>query len=150
MQFCALPQACRETRRSVYIHGPLRFDVRVYKLKAPPSLDAIEAALKALDSRSFTGPLDAGCGLEEGVRIVKLERLERNACSVGALIRVLYKVEKRKLWSDLYDFKFSTNAGELEVFVKRVSGLGRTDPDFVVGELTRVLARQPVTGARSV
>jgi hypothetical protein len=119
--------------------------VRVYQLQAPSSLDAVEAALKALDARSFTGPLDAGCGLEEGVRIVKIERLERNAGSVGALIRVLYKVEKRKLWSDLYDFKFTVNAGELEVSVRRVSGLGRTDPDFIVNELARVLARQPAT-----
>ena len=124
--------------------------MRVYKLKVPSSLDAVETALKALDSRSFTGPLDAGCNLEEGIRIVKLERLERITGSVKALIRVLYKVEKRKLWSDLYDFKFAINAGELEVFVRRISGLGRTDPDFVVSELTRVLARPPATDVRSV
>lgn len=121
--------------------------MRVYRLKTPSSLDAVEHALRTLDSRAFPGPLDAGCTTEEGVRIVKLERLERSASSIEALIKISYKTGKRKLWSDLYVFKFVAVAGELEVAARRVSGLGRTDPDFIIDLLARTLAQQSATSA---
>jgi hypothetical protein len=79
--------------------------------------------------------------VEEGVRVVKLERLEFGTSSARALVRVSYKAKGLKMWSDLYDFEFTVTAGGVVVTVRRVSGLGRTDPEFIVGEITRLLTQ---------
>jgi len=106
------------------------------------SPSSLREALRALDSRELWGPLDSERAIEEGFRVVKLERLEVGASSVEALVRVSYKAKGRKLWSDLYDFRFTVTADGVVVTVKRVSGLGRTDPDFIVSEVARLLAQQ--------
>jgi len=120
---------------------PRRPPVRVYRLKLARDLRSIEAALRALDSREIRGPLDSGRDVEEGVRVVKLERLEFGTSSARALVRVSYKAKGLKMWSDLYDFEFTVTAGGVVVTVRRVSGLGRTDPEFIVGEIARLLTQ---------
>ncbi len=116
--------------------------VRTYKLGFARDLSSIEAALRALDSRGLWGPLDSERSAEECLRVVKLERLKAGTASLEALIRVSYRVKGRKLWSDLYDLRIAVAADGAVVIVKRISGLGRTDPDFIVGELARLLAQQ--------
>ncbi|MEM0344514.1 MAG: hypothetical protein QXP94_00610 [Thermofilaceae archaeon] len=111
--------------------------MRFYKLINPGGLQAVKAALEALDSW-------VQADSEGGVRVVKIERIRTTPGMLEALVRISYKARSRRAWSDL--FMLEAQQVGLEVFleVHRISGIGRTDPDFLVDSLAKRLALQAV------
>lgn len=115
--------------------------MRVYRLRGAYDPDVVEACLRALDAQEFPSPVEAGDATEEGIRVVRLELVERRGAALRALVRVSYKLSGRRVWSDLYQLELAPHAGELEAVVRRISGVGRTDPDFLVDALMRSLTK---------
>lgn len=107
----------------------------MYAISVAGGLPAVRDALAALDSWMH---LDA----EGGARVIRVERLRNAPGLLEALVRVSYKARKRRAWSDLYRFEFQQAGSEVTVVAHHVSGMGRTDPDFLVDLLLRRLALQ--------
>lgn len=109
--------------------------MRKYSLSLPCSVSELRKALLELDSRRYPLSTEA-----EGARLLKVEYVEESGDRLNALVRVIYRLQGRKCWSDLYNLAIEPS-GELSVLiaVKRISGIGRTDPDFLITELVRRL-----------
>lgn len=95
----------------------------------------MKEALEALDSWIHVDP-------EGGVRVLKIERIRAAPGILEALVRISYKARPRRAWSDLFMLELQQAGAELTLVVHRVSGLGRTDPDFLVDCLAKRLALQ--------
>lgn len=119
--------------------------MRIYSLNIAPRLKSLVRALEKLDSLSLKGPLEAGGRVVEGTRRLHVDYVRVRRSSVEALIRVSYDVGAGKCWSDVYLFSVTPWDNKVVILVRRVSGIGRTDPDFMVEELLRALTSE---GAR--
>ncbi|MCD6357624.1 MAG: hypothetical protein J7L75_03495 [Thermoproteales archaeon] len=120
--------------------------MRVYSLNVAPRPQLLIKALEKLDSLTLSGPVEVGDEVMNGVRRLCIDYVKRREASVEALIRISYAVEAGKCWSDVYLFTLSPRGSTVVVLVKRISGMGRTDPDFVIDELLRVLASEAARG----
>lgn len=109
--------------------------MRCYKLSTPGGLQAVKEALEALDSWIHADS-------EGGVRVVKIERIRTAPGILEALVRISYKSSIRRTWSDLFMLELQQAGSELILVIQRISGMGRTDPDFLVDCLSKRLALQ--------
>jgi len=120
--------------------------MRIYSLNMTPHPQLLIKALEKLDSLALRGPVEVGGEVVEGTRELRVDYVKRWETSIEALIRISYAVRAGKCWSDVYLFRLTPRGSEVIILVKRISGMGRTDPDFVIDELLRVLASEAARG----
>jgi len=100
----------------------------------------VAEALKSLDGHSSSILIDTSRGFQRGERRLSVEKLMVEAGHVEALIRVSYILSNAKCWSDVYRLDALPHAETLLIVVKRLSGMGRTDPDLIIDLIARFLA----------
>ena len=109
--------------------------MRVYTINVSGGLHALKEALKGLDAWTYS---DAeGC-----INVIRVERVKALPGHLDALIKVTHRPVGRRMWSDLYRFEFQQVGAEIVVVAQRISGMGRTDPDFIIDALLKLVAFQ--------
>lgn len=102
--------------------------MRCYFLSSSWSFAAISEALRSLDSKYLNALLEG----DEDVKVIKVEYVKKTGEQLEALIRVAYKSKLGKRWSDSYVLTFTQLDSGTMVTAKRISGIGRVDPDFIL------------------
>jgi len=107
--------------------------VRLYTFRVAGGLPALERALSTLGSlsRSFQ---------DGSIRTVRLEHVKVGSAHLEALVRVSCKIGGQRLWSDLYRLVFREQGSAVVAAVHHISGVGRTDPDFLIDLLLKLAA----------
>ncbi|MEM1509096.1 MAG: hypothetical protein QW291_04440 [Thermofilaceae archaeon] len=102
--------------------------MRCYFLGSSWSFSAIAEALWSLNSK-YSNALSEG---SEDSKVIRVEYVKKTGERLEALIRVIYKSRLGKRWSDSYVLTFTQLDSGTMVTAKRISGIGRVDPDFIV------------------
>lgn len=114
--------------------------VRRYAISIGPcTLRLLTKALESLNME-VESPVEVSTGVVDGVKTIRVELVKSRKSCIEALVRVSYRVGGgSKCWSDLYLLALSPEGNVLKVDVRRISGVGRTDPDSIVDSLARAI-----------
>lgn len=113
--------------------------MRIYTLNVACDLEVIKEALLALNSREYSVPIGQSSGEDQATRVLLVERVSITSGSALALVKISYRVQGRKYWSDLYWIEIKSENNCMIATVRRISGVGRTDPDFIINELLKYI-----------
>lgn len=95
----------------------------------------MKEALKGLNSWVYSDS-------QGHTKVISVMHVKMLPGHLDALIRVSHKPMGRRVWSDLYRFEFQQIGDEIVVVAQRISGIGRTDPDFIIDSLLKLIAFQ--------
>ncbi len=96
------------------------------------------AIAEALHSFNYANAASESVG-DGDAKIIKVEYVKEVGERLEALIRIVHKSKLGKRWSDSYVFTFTRLDSGTVVTARRVSGVGRVDPDFIVERLVTCL-----------
>ncbi|MCS7105508.1 MAG: hypothetical protein NZ954_08135 [Thermofilaceae archaeon] len=113
--------------------------MRTYTLNVICDPEVIKEALLALNLREYSVPLGQNSGEDRATRVLTVEHTSTASSLVKALVKISYRVQGRKYWSDLYWIEIKSENNCMIATVRRISGVGRTDPDFIIDELLKYI-----------
>lgn len=123
--------------------------MRRYFLSPSWSFTAIAEALHSFNYK-YANAASESVG-DSDTKVIRVEYVKEVGGRLEAFIRIVHKSKLGKRWSDSYVFTFARLDSGTVVTAKRVSGVGRVDPDFIIERLVTCLIamRSPENGMPS-